>query len=474
MKDSKSTRKYRCPYCSYRGTRVDLVYHIQEEHEDMIPENFTPARLVFNKLNNKSKGICTVCGKETEWNEQTWSYKRICSEQCKKKYVQLRNERMVKVHGTTNMLKDPEHQIKMLSGRKISGSYKFSDGGVLGYTGTYEKNFLEFMDKVMGFKSEDIISPGHIIPYKFGDETLSFITDYYLIPFNLLFDIKPGGSNPNTHSGMEVYNAKQRAKEAQIKKDNKYNYIRLTDNDFSQLISVLMDIKQSLLDQNSKEKVIHINESVCHPPIGPNPNEDIHFITYSDTGNTVDGYGIVSNKMMDEVFVTDGNKLNKVDKDYFNDKFYTIFKPNEFVTDNVLEELNKVYNEQTDIEFDYCYKLLTGNNLISEEQLLYDDRFTLFYTSNNTDSTSYNERINEVVQTNIHYQIVDYIGFPILNETNIQKKNYLLESFTGLDILEDIDGFYVYNESTKNRSISFKDILDIPHELLQLMKDIRL
>lgn len=476
-KTSKSNRKYTCPYCSYRATRIDLVSHIEEVHEDMIPENYTAARIVFNKLNNKEHGNCTVCSKHTEWNEEKWIYDRICSDKCKKEYVKMRDERMKKVHGTTNMLKDPEHQIKMLSGRSISDIYKFTDGGTHGYTGTYEKNFLEFMDKVMGFHSSDLISPGHIIPYKFKGQTLSFITDYYLIPFNLLFDIKPGGKNPNTHQGMEEYNQKQIAKEKQIEKDGIYNYIRLTDNDFSQLINVLMDIKHSLIDQDNKQKVIHINENMIPvPPVQgevQSANQDIRLIAYSSNGNTVDGYGIATNTMIDNLFVPNGNKMELTDLRFLKEKYYTVFKLQDN-SDDVIEELCKLVKEQTEVSFDICYSLLTESELLSPEQLLYDERFIKEYTSDINDNSNYNQRLNEAVQTSLVYQLEDYISFPILNETYIMKKNLILESFNRLDIMEDENGYFVLNKVTNNRSISFKDILEIPNELLQLIEDIRL
>lgn len=476
-KSSKSNRKYTCPYCSHRATRVDLVEHVENVHQDMIPENYTAARIIFNKLNNKENGNCTVCGKDTEWNEDKWIYDRICSKKCKDRYVQIRNDRMKKVYGTDNLLKDPNHQTKMLSGRSISGTYKFSDGGTHSYTGTYEKNFLEFMDKVMNFKSEDLMSPGHIIPYKFKGETLSFITDYYLIPFNLLFDIKPGGKNPNTHQGMKEYNEKQIAKENQIKKDNKYNYIRLTDNDFSQLIDILMDIKHSLMDQNKKEKVIHINENTI--PVGPvqgtinQSNNDIRLIAYSSNTVTVDGYAISSDNTMNNIFVLNGNKLELTDLNFFKDKYYTIFRPKE-IKDNKLEELYRIYKEQEEVSFDICYSILTESKLLSSEQLLYDNRFIKEYTSDINDNSTYIERLNEVVQTCLCYQMEDYISFPILDETNIIKKNLLLESHDTLNIMEDVNGYFVINKITNNRSISFKDMLDIPDELLKILEDIRL
>ena len=51
---------------------------------------------------------------------------------------------MIRVKGTYNILNDPEQQQKMLANRKISGKYRYSDGTMFTYTGSYEKKLLEF------------------------------------------------------------------------------------------------------------------------------------------------------------------------------------------------------------------------------------------------------------------------------------------------------------------------------------------
>ena len=63
-------RTYKCPYCEYRGDKDKLIDHIDDKHDDMIPEGFTPTRVVFNLINNKTNGVCVVCGKPTGWNEK--------------------------------------------------------------------------------------------------------------------------------------------------------------------------------------------------------------------------------------------------------------------------------------------------------------------------------------------------------------------------------------------------------------------
>lgn len=257
-------RKYQCPYCNEKYDRIKLVDHIEKKHSEFIPKDFTASRIVFNTVNKKEKGKCTICGKESPWDEDKCRYDRFCSDKCKKAYEQLAAERLKRVRGMTKqeMLKDPEYQNNvMLANRSISGKYKFQDGTIRTYVGSYEHKFLEFMDKFLNVKSEDLETPGPIIEYKFKGETHKWITDAYYAPYNLAFDIKDGGDNPNKRE-MPEYRAKQIAKEDAIIKQGKYNYIRLTDNKFEQLIELMLELKELYIENNGEyNPIIRINES---------------------------------------------------------------------------------------------------------------------------------------------------------------------------------------------------------------------
>lgn len=257
-------RKYQCPYCNDKYDRVKLVDHIEKKHAEFIPKDFTASRIVFNIVNKKEKGKCTICGKESPWDEDKCRYDRFCSDKCKKAYEQLAAERLKRVRGMTKqeMLKDPEYQNNvMLANRSISGKYKFQDGAIRTYVASYERKFLEFVDKFLNVKSEDLETPGPIIEYKFKGETHKWITDEYYVPYNLVFDIKDGGDNPNKRE-MPEYRAKQIAKEDAIRRQGKYNYIRLTDNKFEQLIELMLELKELYIENNGEyNPIIRINES---------------------------------------------------------------------------------------------------------------------------------------------------------------------------------------------------------------------
>lgn len=270
MDQIKYKKKYKCPYCDERFDRSKLSLHIDKKHSELIPEGFTASRVAFNTMNHKTVGHCIICGKETEWNEDKCRYERLCdSKKCHRDYVKLTEERLKASRGVTKseMLSDPNFQNKMLNNRSISGTYKFSDGGSISYVGKYEKNFLEFMDKYLHVQSFDIQAPGPTIEYYYEGKKHFWITDFYYIPYNLVFDIKDGGNNPNKRE-MTEYRAKQSAKEKAITSSRIYNYIRLTDNQFDQLIEIMLDLKDEMIDMegpyNQKlaqlKPIIRINE----------------------------------------------------------------------------------------------------------------------------------------------------------------------------------------------------------------------
>lgn len=257
-------RKVHCPFCPYRADKDKMVTHIDRVHSEMIPEGYTAARVLFNYLHHKDHGTCVVCGRETPWDENSHKYKRLCGRpECREALREKYKKNMVKVFGTYNILNDEEQQKKMLSNRSISSTYQFQDGTKLTYTGTYERKLLEFLDKVLDFPGYDIITPGPTFEYTYGGKKHKWITDCLIVPYNLVIDVKDGGSNPNNRS-MKSYRDKQVEKEKMITNQGEFSYLRLTDNQFDQLLAIIIEFKDQFANDqipNSKVKpIFSINE----------------------------------------------------------------------------------------------------------------------------------------------------------------------------------------------------------------------
>ena len=217
------SKVYKCQFCSFHGTKEKLVSHVESKHPEMIPEGFTAGRTVFNYINHKDHGVCVVC----------------------------------------------KRQEKMLKNRRISGKYRFTDGGYCTYTGKYELKTLEFLDKVLGYTSNEILTPGPIVEYEYQGKKLNWILDILIIPYNLVIDVKDGGDNPNNRE-MKSYREKQIAKESDIKKLGEFNYLRLTNNNFEQLIHILAELKMQMIDSTYEDgkTIIRVHEEYIEEASG--------------------------------------------------------------------------------------------------------------------------------------------------------------------------------------------------------------
>lgn len=438
----KSNRKYSCPFCSYKNIRQKLIYHIEKQHKDMIPENYSAGRLLYDMINtNPNKGKCRICGKPTEWNENKLRYEVFCSNpKCKKAYSdEFHKIRMVNIYGVESLLDDPNMQAKMIKNRKISGYYQFQDGAKISYCGQYEKKLLEFLDQVMNYNSYDITSPGPVIEYEYEGKKHTWITDQYIGPANLVIDCKDGGDNPNNRP-MKEYRDKQKAKEQAIAKTHKYNYLRLTNNDFSQLIEALMDIKYQLMENPIllDNPIININEDaglaaspVGNAMVGTN-NATPYVIAFKpiDSEFTDDtDFALTFDKSLEDIYtINNEGYIEKKCIDFLFDKKFSIIK-SENCIDFKID--NKVHDRS------YFYELaLEGNKNYEYEENIYEDIY--LKSQINCESIIYN-----------------------CDNSLLNKMSEINEISTDIDFVKirnDINGYFLYNRKTNLRSKSYSSI----------------
>lgn len=417
--DAKKTakKKYKCPYCEARIERSKLHIHIQDEHEDLIPEGYTALRVAFNAINHKTEGHCIICKGVTDWNEDKARYERLCNNPaCHEAYKKIVAERTKRIYGTERLQTDPEYadyvQRKALEGRKMSGKYTFADGGIVKYMGTYEKKFLEFMDTVMHAKSEDILAPGPSIKYKFEGQDHIYISDFFYVPYNLIVEIKDGGRNRNMHPKRQgEEEEKIKAKEKAVADLKMFNYVRVTDNDFGQLMTVMALLKYQLIHPTYNDYIIRVNESAVNedmsgtigaalPPAGarapivptPSPmpyesDKDNYYVVQYPKNN-VFAYGITKDPLQYSMVSVDPlekgfYKVYKTDKGKINQKYLTFKIKDKKSGKQLYNELCRIAETtgkifDSDIQSNYIYETLTeGSVILAPDQLLYDDRFEL-------------------------------------------------------------------------------------------------
>lgn len=472
----KYKRKYDCPYCDYRSDREELVHHLEDDHLDVIPKGFTPARVIFNVVNKKEFGTCIVCTGESAWNESAWRYDRICSDKCRSIYKKdMIDKRMMNKYNKTTLLNDPDHQIKMLANRKISGTYRFKDGTKKTFTGSYEKNLFNMMDTILDIPSKDILAPGPVIEYEFEGKTLNWITDLYYIPFNLVFDVKDGGSNKNTHPGMQVNRDKQIAKEEAIRKQGKYNYIRLTDNKFEQLMTIMLDIKSNLTNDITIDKIdpiIHINEAM----IGTMSSRDepyAYLLPYSDNDHSVEGIGFSKDILMKNTFVLDDeHNIVVKDKDFFDSKYFSIIEiPSN--KEGYKEILKDAKDKKEILELDYFVEKMLNISHINEATV---DNLNVIYKGYDMSSfdilkeirdiASYKEELLESTlnENSILYECAIY------NKDVTKDIDIKLEGYRDLVIRENHEGYFVKNKISGRRSKYYESVDIIPKPILRLLE----
>lgn len=382
---SNVNKIYKCPFCDARMTRADLVEHISDKHDDDLPEDFTAFRYVFHYVNKKPltyHGICTECKGPTPWDESRGRYKRQCGKKaCHDSFVKKFEANMVKTRGVTRISATTDGQLKMLQNRKISGKYKFQNGVERSYCGNYELHALEFMDQVLNIDPADLLSPGPILEYKFHGKTRIYITDFYYQPYNLIIEVKDGGSNPNMRN-MPEYRAKQIEKEKYIIKHTNYNYLRLTDNNLKQLINIFAELRLQM-NENTGERVIHVNESdevkemmsmVSYAPvIGLKQNNQCVYVRNYMQNNAFSGWTLSDNYKFDRyVRIDDDEKLvseTKLPDDcVFDNEVLCIFTNKEEVTKKIKDAIG------TKVDGRFFYETLFNKKQYTEDQ---------FYTESN-------------------------------------------------------------------------------------------
>ena len=381
-----SEKKYNCIYCNYKAIKTDLVTHIERKHSDEMPEGFTPLQVTYHIVNKHPlnwKRLCRVCKKPTNWDEKKGRYNLLCeSKQCHELWAEKMKKDMGDKMGSNRPTATTEGLQKMLAARKISGKYKFKDGKEFTYVGSYELETLKFMDQVMDIKSEDVMCPGPVLEYKLDDKKHLYITDIYYIPYNLIIEVKDGGNNPNTNPELYENRRKKIAKEKYVIEETDYNYIRLTNKDFSQLLAVFADLKMNMVDK-SNDRVIHVNEgsvnenmyAAIQGTIAPASPNAVYIVNYMQNRAFNDDSNImVSNSPnFDKLYTIADNTLKEVDKKFLSETVYNtyIYKNNR---KRVLEFcINNVNQPMTKEEF---YIGIFGHKKLLEGQLEYENDVT--------------------------------------------------------------------------------------------------
>jgi uncharacterized C2H2 Zn-finger protein len=259
----------KCPICNDKFNEVEDLYgHLEKEHEESLPKDQSAAQYYYFLKTGKEHGNCVVCKMPTKWNESTNKYARFCEmASCKEKYKEEFKNRMIGKYGRVHLLNDPDQQRKMLANRSISGKYEWSDNREVPYTGTYELDFLQFLDVFMHFDSEDIMAPSpHTYYYIYEGEEKFYIPDVFIASLNLEIEIKDGGDNPNTHHKIQaVDKVKEKLKDNVMKSQKEFSYIKVVNKNYDSFFDFMMQKKKEFSETGKTDEPIFILHESYQP-----------------------------------------------------------------------------------------------------------------------------------------------------------------------------------------------------------------
>lgn len=297
----------------------DLLSHIEREHFDAIPKNQTVGHFYYMSKTGRDHGNCVICKRDTTFNEATGKYNRMCTrDECREKSREIFAKRMIGKYGKVSILDDPEQQKKMLANRSISGKYKWSDGKEFTYTGSYEKDFLQFLDLFMGFESNDVMAPSpHTYYYMYEGKKKFYIPDFFIPSLNMEIEVKEGSLNPNTHHKIQaVDKVKEKLKDEVLMSQKHVSYVKVLDKQYNNFMATLINMKKHLLDTGEYAQVFDL---------GDNIQPTIKYFTGTPVKESIDAdvlRGIISGNPDQEIF------------DYIKEEFY--------VPDDILEEMDMI------------------------------------------------------------------------------------------------------------------------------------
>ena len=270
-----------CYYChKYFSVKAKAMDHLNKVHADELErDGLDAAKACYLTTHDSLQGkccCCPECQEVTEWSDRNGKPYRISNNpKCRARVAAVAKARLMNARGVDQhtLMSDMEHQREMLRQRRTSGVYRFqTDGGSVDYSSQLEKNFLEFCDRVLELPSNTIQDPPEAFEYFDPKENVKrfYAPDYYMPDYNLLIEIKDGGDKPNTNPKfLEETRYKVALKDAAMRKQDKYNFIRISGKQYGAFVETLFNIVHQQEDDRKRKKVmVVITESACADPEG--------------------------------------------------------------------------------------------------------------------------------------------------------------------------------------------------------------
>lgn len=245
---------YKCPLCDFQSkTPEGFEEHMRNVHPGEIPEGWSIRRYYHYVLTGRTHGTCRMCKKETPWIEETGRYAVLCgSEKCKKAFREDFEANTKKKYGSKHVMDRYEVQHNMLMGRDKTHWYTYHDGTKFPYTSNLEGDFLKMLDTFLRYPSCDIIAPSphmYIYYYDNPNEPVQignhlYIPDFYFPSMNLDVEIKT--CRNIIKKFIDIDDVKEMQKDEAMKKQNRCNYVKIYEKDYTPFFTVLHLLKDRM------------------------------------------------------------------------------------------------------------------------------------------------------------------------------------------------------------------------------------
>jgi len=214
--------------------------HYENVHKHLLPTDMSGYQWFYFLLTKKEQGSCVICKRTTKFNEIAMKYSRFCEDpKCKQKYKEERDKRMIGKFGKLYLTDEEAHQKKMLLGRKISGIYTWSNSTKIPYTGSYELDFLKYLDTELHWVSSDILSPSpHSYVYEYDGAKHFYIPDFFIPSLNLEIEIK---SEKNKNINQDSRDKDKIKDELMRTNSNLFNYIKILEKEYQEFLELVKE-----------------------------------------------------------------------------------------------------------------------------------------------------------------------------------------------------------------------------------------
>ena len=198
---------------------------------------------------------------------------------------------------------------------------------------------------------------------------------------------------------MPIYREKQIAKEKMITDLGTYNYLRLTNNDFSQLLAILANMKNEALNNENPKAIIDVNESAAIMGALPRADQapEAYIVPYM-MNNAFAGGPVQSSRQVgiaygdstdeDNVYTVDsddkdGYKVKKIDKSEFEENYnhsYKLYFVSEDKSDmkEKIKAVHEIINNKKPNGIMAFAEALLGRDILSYEEILLSDSFRYY------------------------------------------------------------------------------------------------